>query len=115
MMVDDALADMLEHVAAAHLSRSSCRPLRRRLGRPGVERLDPVLDRAALVLADLVELVQGLARLEQAAPVVEAAVGREQLGLPVVELARELAPQLEAAVDHVADQAQRRGRRWSRA
>ncbi|MDT4872832.1 hypothetical protein FQZ97_1080400 [compost metagenome] len=99
--------DVLQHVAAAHHEHFEPGPTAAVLvAVPGGQRFDPVLDRRALVFADFVEVVQGIARVEQRAPVVETPLGVQQLGLPVVELAREFAAQFQIAVHHLVDDAQ---------
>jgi predicted HicB family RNase H-like nuclease len=60
---------VLEHVARAHAQQFAFAPLRRRFVGPLVQRVDPLLHRAALVLADVLQQVQGVARIQQHLPV----------------------------------------------
>ena len=105
-MVHHAL-DVLEHVAAAHLEQVQIALAGTAVGQgPGFQLVDPVLHGGALVFADLVELVQRQACFEQRVPVHKARPGLEQLVLPVIELAREVAAQVQVAIHHQVDDAQ---------
>jgi hypothetical protein len=73
---------------------------------PGVERVNPILHGGALVFADFVQVVQRQARIKQRAPVVKSGAGVDQLALPMVQLTRQLAAQVQIAIDHHANHAQ---------
>ena len=99
--------NMLQHVAAAHLQQVSLARLLRRLRvGPSFDGLDPVLQRSTLVLAHLIQVVQGQAGVQQRVPVIKARARVDQLVLPMVKLMGELPAQFQKAINHLVDDAQ---------
>ena len=103
---------VLQHVARTHAQQFalSAGVLVGFFG-PLVQRVDPLLHSAALVLADVFEHVERVARVQQHRPVVKAAAWIEQLLLQIAQLARQQAAQVQVAVDHVVEHAQHQVRR----
>ena len=87
--------------------------------RPVFQRIDPLLQGAALVLADVFEHVQGVARGQQGLPVAKAAAAAQHVLLQIAQLAGQQPAQVQVAVHHVVDDAQhqvgRAGRQAGRA
>ena len=105
--VVDHTLNVLQHIAAAHVQQFALVPLGSGAGgRPGFQGFYPVLQGGALVFTDLIELMQRQPGVQQRAPVVETGAGVKQLRLPVVQLVREFAPQVQVAVHHMVDDAQ---------
>ena len=98
--------DVFQQIAATHPQHLQVFGPEGVVGLPGIQRLQPVLDGGALVFAHLVEVVQGQTGIQQGTPVVEAGARVEQLALPVVQLTRQFAAQIQVGIHHRIEHAQ---------